>query len=247
MRSPGRGSFFITMKQADPYYKTKKWERLRAAALRRDGYMCQIAKREGHSIPARCVHHIFPRDTFPEYQNELWNLISLSYEAHNTLHDRNTNELTEEGEALRMQTALAQGIETRRTTLVIGNPGAGKTTYVWQHLGNGMVYDLDAIAGALRLRPAKAERFKPARLLANSLLQGFADAAHRYVADVFVIRTAPTREEFDAIAPTKLVAIYGNYGSEELTEERRHSIARRIRECVDAAKRLGIEVEEIER
>lgn len=213
----------------------------------RDGYQCQIAKREGHSIPAEVVHHIFPRDTFPEYQDKLWNLISLSYEAHNAMHDRSTGALTDMGEELRRQTALAQGIETCRTILVIGNPGAGKTTYVRQHLGNGIAYDLDAIAGALRVSPPKAERFKPARLLANSLLPGFVQAAHKYVNDVYVIRTAPSREEFDQIAPTKLVAIYGNYGSEELTEERRHTIASRIRECVDTAKRLGIELEEIER
>lgn len=229
----------------DPYYKTKKWERLRAAALRRDGYQCQIAKRQGHSIPAEMVHHIFPRDAFPEYQNELWNLISLSYEAHNMLHDRNTGALTQMGEELRRRTAIEQGIETEHTILVIGNPGAGKTTYVWDHLGNGIVYDLDAIAGALRIRPPKAERYKPARLLANNLLPGFAEAAHRFVSDVYVIRTAPTREEFDRIRPTKLVVIYGNYGSTELTPERRHEIARRIRECVDTARRIGIDVEEI--
>lgn len=229
----------------DPYYKTKRWKRLREAALRRDGYQCQIAKQEGHSIPAECVHHVFPRDTFPEYENELWNLISLSYEAHGMMHDRNTNALTDRGEELRRQKALELGIETERTTLVIGNPGAGKTTYVRRHLGNGIVYDLDALAGALRITQPKAERFKPARLLANGLLPGFVEAAHRYVSDVYVIRTAPTREEFDQIRPTKLVAIYGNYGSAELTEQRRHSIARRIRECVELAKRLGIEVEEV--
>lgn len=231
----------------DKYYKSKRWEHLRASALRRDGYMCQIAKREGHSIPAEVVHHIFPRDAFPEYENQLWNLISLSYEAHNMMHDRNTGALSQQGEELRRQTALAMGIEAERTTLVIGNPGAGKTSYVRQHLGNGIVYDLDAIAGALRICAPKSERFKPARLLANSLLQGFAEAAHRYVSDVFVIRTAPTMEEFDLIRPTKLVAIYGNYGSSELTDRRRHEIASRIRECVDEAKRLGIELEEIQR
>lgn len=230
----------------DPYYKTKKWERLRSAALRRDGYQCQLAKQRGHSIPADMVHHIFPREFYPEYQDKLWNLISLSFEAHNMMHDRNTGALTRDGEELKRQTALAQGIEPERTILVIGNTGAGKTTYVRERLGNGIVYDLDALAGALRIRQPKAEQFIPARLLANSLLPGFAEAAHKFAPDVFVIRTAPKREEFDMIRPTKLVVIYGNYGSKKLTPERRHTIATRIRECVDTAKRIGIEVEEIE-
>ena len=57
-------------KFTDPFYRTKRWERLRAAVLRRDGYMCQASRRYGKRVEATTVHHIFPRDEFPEYQWE---------------------------------------------------------------------------------------------------------------------------------------------------------------------------------
>lgn len=176
-------------------YSSKRWKQLRAKVLRRDGYMCQFALRKGLRVPADTVHHIHPVDQYPEYQWCEWNLISLSAEAHNIMHDRHTQRLSDIGEQLRKKVAVERGLEGKRTVLVIGNPGTGKTTYVRQNLANGMVYDLDAIAAALRLTTPKSEEFKPARWLANDLLQGFTEAAHRYVDLVYVIRTAPTIDE----------------------------------------------------
>lgn len=85
-------------------YKSEKWKRLAAMAMRRDGYMCQISKRYGKRVPAELVHHIYPVDEYPEYSYCLWNLISLSREKHNTLHDRNTDKLTPDGIALMRRT-----------------------------------------------------------------------------------------------------------------------------------------------
>lgn len=65
--------------------------------MRRDGYRCQISKRYGKAVPAEVVHHIYPVDEYPEYAYSPWNLISLSRQAHNRLHDRVTGALTEEG------------------------------------------------------------------------------------------------------------------------------------------------------
>ena len=87
------------------FYNSKKWLRLRASVLRRDGYMCQLSKRYGKMKEATTVHHIFPRDEFPQYEMEAWNLISLTTEMHNKLHDRTTNQLTAEGIALLKRTA----------------------------------------------------------------------------------------------------------------------------------------------
>ena len=85
-------------------YKAKRWERLRAQVLRRDGYRCQLSKRFGKAVPADLVHHIYPVDEYPEYAFEPWNLISVSRAAHNKLHDRDSDKLTAEGVALMRRT-----------------------------------------------------------------------------------------------------------------------------------------------
>ena len=87
----------IHVKQTDPFYRSKRWERMRLRILRRDGYMCQVSKRYGKRTPATTVHHIFPREEFPEYAWAEWNLISLSAAVHNQMHDRTTGALTEAG------------------------------------------------------------------------------------------------------------------------------------------------------
>ena len=153
------------------------------------------------------VHHIFPREQFPEYQWELWNLISLTNEMHNKLHDRVTNNLTAEGMKLLVRTAKKNGIGVSSMpaskTLVIGLRGTGKSTYVRDHLvQDSIAYDLDEIALAFRLH--KDENGN-ARRMANDLLLGFSESASEYSDDVYIIRTAPTQEELEAIQPTKVV------------------------------------------
>lgn len=86
-------------------YKARRWERLRAQVMRRDGYRCQLSKRYGKSVPADLVHHIYPVDEFPEYAFEPWNLIAVSRAAHNKLHDRDSDKLTAEGVALMRRTS----------------------------------------------------------------------------------------------------------------------------------------------
>ncbi len=98
------------MTEDESFYKSTRWKKLRAAVLRRDGYLCQEAKRYGKLLAASTVHHIFPRDKYPQYQYEPWNLISLSAEYHDKMHDRNTRELTATGRALLYRTAKTRGI-----------------------------------------------------------------------------------------------------------------------------------------
>lgn len=93
------------------FYKSTKWEKKRNSILRRDGYMCQLSKRYGLMKQAEVVHHIFPRDEFPQYEMDDWNLISLTTEQHHHMHNRDTNELTEAGAELLRRTARRQGIE----------------------------------------------------------------------------------------------------------------------------------------
>lgn len=89
------------MREINQFYKSKKWRLKREKILKRDGYMCQISKRYGKRIDADTVHHIYPLSDYPEYAFCDWNLISVSNKMHNTLHDRNTNKLTAEGEKLK--------------------------------------------------------------------------------------------------------------------------------------------------
>ena len=98
------------MYTADKWYESPKWQRLRARILRRDNYQDQELKRYGKIRQAEVVHHIFPKNDFPEYAYEPWNLISVSRATHNTFHDRDTDELTEKGIELLRRTCRKQGI-----------------------------------------------------------------------------------------------------------------------------------------
>lgn len=78
--------------------------------LRRDKFQDQEAKRYGKIKPADIVHHIFPKNDFPQYAYEPWNLISVSRVTHNTFHDRETDDLTEKGMELLRRTCRKQNI-----------------------------------------------------------------------------------------------------------------------------------------
>lgn len=92
-------------------YKERRWLEKRRHILNRDRHMDKYLYRYGKFKSADLVHHIFPKDDFPEYQWEDWNLISVSRETHNLLHDRNTNNLTEKGEELLISTARKNNID----------------------------------------------------------------------------------------------------------------------------------------
>lgn len=88
-----------------------RWKKLREYVLCRDSYLDQIALRYGKRVEATTVHHIFPREFFPEYTFCEWNLISLSNSSHNRLHDRDSHKLTNEGFELLRRTAKKRGME----------------------------------------------------------------------------------------------------------------------------------------
>lgn len=241
------------MKQADSFYKSRRWERLRSVILRRDGYQCQISRRYGKHIQADTVHHIFPREEYPEYQWEAWNLVSLAGDVHNRMHDRNTNALTEEGTELLRRTAKKYNkeipprynnaphgktiMENKRSEriLVCGYPGTGKTTWVREHLGDGIVYDLDAIAGAFRLKGPHEENHEPSRRMANDLLYGFIRSAGEYSDKVFIIRTAPPLEELEDIAPSRVVVRLKRYVHRPESPSARQRLQQVVEWCEDSS------------
>lgn len=96
------------------FYHTQKWEHMRKSILRRDEYKCRWCKRYGKNTEASHVHHILPYEYYPEYSMERWNLISLCQSCHNKMHDRDTHELSAEGEKLARNTARGRNIPWMR-------------------------------------------------------------------------------------------------------------------------------------
>ena len=92
-------------------YKSKAWKKKREAILRRDGYRSQLAARYGRNVQGDTVHHMLPVEFFPEYRFADWNLITITHDEHNKLHDRETHRLTAEGLALARRAALRAGLD----------------------------------------------------------------------------------------------------------------------------------------
>ena len=199
--------------QSDEFIWSEQWRRKAHSILRRDGYIDQyILKTTGRMIEANLVHHILPRDEFPQYAMEDWNLISLNKRTHSRIIHTIKGKLTNEGRKLMMETAFKQGIKLHEKILVIGKPGSGKTTWVKNHMGpEAIVYDLDHIAAAFRLKEAHAERHNGARRMANALFKAFAARAGEYASRIYLIRTAPTTEELAQIKPDEVILCLGRY------------------------------------
>ena len=199
--------------QHDDFIWSEQWRRKAHSILRRDGYIDQyILKTTGRMIEANLVHHILPRDEFPQYAMEDWNLISLNKQTHSRIIHTIKGKLTNEGRKLMMETAFKQGIKLHEKILVIGKPGSGKTTWVKDNMGpEALVYDLDHIAAAFRLKEAHAERHNGARRMANALFKAFAARAGEYASRIYLIRTAPTTEELAQIKPDEVILCLGRY------------------------------------
>lgn len=91
---------------SDGFYQSGKWKKKRLKILRRDGYKCQLSKRYGRNVEATTVHHIYPREDYPQYELCDWNLISVGRDMNNKLHDRESGKLTTVGLELMRRTSI---------------------------------------------------------------------------------------------------------------------------------------------
>ena len=232
----------------DKFYKSNKWVALRNTALIRDKYMCQCCKANNRYTNASCVHHIFPKDSYPQYSYELWNLMSLCDKCHDEMHNHYTGELSKKGMLFLRSIAAVKGINIsckEQTILVVGLRGTGKTTYCKTMMDEySLCYDLDMIAKAFRLNNPGEEYFKPARRMANDFLKGFVIKAHEYAKKIFIIRTAPTIKEFEEIAPDKIVFCMHQYVFKEMDD--RPKAIERLSELQKYCAGKDVEVETIE-
>ena len=225
------------------WYNTKRWQEKRKHILLRDKWTDQVALRDGIKMEANTVHHILPREAYPQYAWEDWNLISVSQETHKKrLHEKYTGKLTKLGKTLMYQTAAENHIPLKCLTLVIGLPGSGKSTWVKKHLDGGLVYELDSIACAFRLTvPHKEEPHAGARRMAAALRKGWLIAAREYSNNLFVVRTAPDDAELIETAPDRLVVMTKQYVDRPIRYERDAYIAQ-IKNAINWAEANGVPV-----
>ena len=239
-----------TMKvRDDSFLWSDKWKFKRRNILRRDEYTDQyLLKTQGIMRNADTVHHILPREQFPQYALCDWNLISLSSYTHShIIHNCVSGALTKEGKKLMMETALLNGVKLTEKVLVIGLPGSGKTSYVQSVLSeDAIAYDLDAIAGAFRLRGPHEEDHKASRRMANSLFKAFALRAQEFAPRVFLIRSAPKLEELAEIKPDRVVICSSQYDISSRADKIYYDLAemrKRIRDIKTFCEKNSIEIE----
>ena len=227
------------------FYKSNKWIALRNTALIRDKYMCQCCKANNKNVNADCVHHVFPIETYPQYSYELWNLISLCSKSHDEMHNHYNGELSKKGMLFLRAIAAVRQIPiscAKERILVVGLTGTGKSTYCKTHMDEfSLVYDMDAIAGAFRLKQPHEEYFKPARRMANDFLKGFLAKAQEYSPRLFIIRTAPTIKEAEDIEPDRIVICTKEYVFREMDD--RQKAIERIDELQKHFGRKGVDIE----
>ena len=213
------------------FYKTTKWATIRRSVLVRDKYLCQNCKANNKAVNATCVHHVFPLENYPEYKYEFWNLISLCDKCHDEMHNHFTGDLSKKGMLFLRSVAAVRNIPVtckKEKILVVGLRGCGKSTYCRNNLDDfSLVYDMDAIASAFRLKMPHEEIFKPARRMANDFLKGFLLKAQDYAPKIYIIRTAPTIKEFEEIKPDRVVFCMKQYVSREM-DDRKSALQRII-------------------
>lgn len=234
----------------EKFVHSKAWKQKRQNILRRDGYIDQYAlATNGQTREGNIVHHILPKEKFPQYALADWNLITVSTYTHIAVLHTKTGSLTKAGEALMYETAAKNGIPLKRVTMVIGLPGSGKSTWTRNNMGpSAIAYDLDAIAMAFRLQPAHAEWHIPARKLAASLFKAFAARATEFSPDVYLIRTAGNVDELSKIHPDRLVVCTGAYDITKRKDYRpidTENMEKSILQEIDWCKENGIEVQVI--
>lgn len=81
-------------KNAQRFYNSKAWERVRTLALIRDYYLCQECLKHKIIKVYNVVHHIVPLKESKELSLDINNLICLCHECHNRIENEgNTRQL----------------------------------------------------------------------------------------------------------------------------------------------------------
>ena len=131
------------------------------------------------------------------------------------------------------------------TTLIIGLPGSGKTTYAKEHCKGCLFYDLDYLKAALTYSNVHDLDDEGARKVADSFLSSFLIFAPLQDRDLCVIRTAPKISEMETIKPDKMVVMLTEYditGRADYHEIDIEEYNMRINACIKWCDKNGVEI-----
>lgn len=81
----------------DAFYQRQAWRNKRKEILKRDNNECQVSKSLGEVVTKKLiVHHIKPLEYFPELAMVDSNLITVSHQVHNIIHELNETKFDDE-------------------------------------------------------------------------------------------------------------------------------------------------------
>lgn len=138
-------------------YRTSQWERVRKRVLERDGHRCRIRGGKCTDVATQ-VDHIIP-----------WEAGGAWYDEANL---RAACETCNKGRAARSKHREGWRRSSTHVVLVVGPPGAGKSTLVAERAGaRDVVVDYDLIAEALGSRVSHGHNSEVAGAARNAVLR----------------------------------------------------------------------------
>lgn len=194
-------------------YNTPQWKRVRKAVLKRDGYRCRIMgpKCEG---TATAADHIVPI----EAGGAVYDMANL----------RACCQPCNSSRAARTKHREGWRRSSTRIVLVIGPPGAGKSTHVAEHAGaRDVVVDFDRIAQALGSRVTHDHGSEVAGAARNAVLRKI-QRGELEAPKAWIVSANPDAER---VFPHHDV---------ELVDPGRDEVLRRCREAGRPAKWVGL-------